>query len=303
VDERGQIVERLQGAAWQFCEQLPGGTRLEMVRIPSGRFMMGSRGRMGYEDEHPQHNVGVEECYMGKFPITQAQWQAVMGWLPRCRGRGADLPVDRVSWYDAWEFCRRLSKQTGRLYRLPSESEWEYACRAGTNTPFSFGETITADLANYVSDHTFREEPPGVFPHGSTPAGTYLPNAFGLYDMHGNVWEWCADSWHDSYDGAPADGSIWEAQNPTHRMLRGGCWHDQPQLCRSATRLKQVPEEAEDYFGFRVVLVSLTQDPEIGKIYTEQINVRPWKRLGAWWQATASRAKVMLEEMARIRGK
>lgn len=299
VDERGQVVERLEGSAWQFVEQLPGGVVLEMVRIPAGRFRMGSQGHAGYEDEHPQHVVSVPAFYLGKSPVTQAQWQAVMGWLPPCRNKGMGLPVDRVDWYDAWEFCRQLSKRTGRLYRLPAESEWEYACRAGTTTPFHFGETITTELANYIGEHTFRDEPPGIFPHCSTPPGTYLPNAFGLYDMHGNIWEWCADGWHESYEAAPADGSIWDGHPATHRVLRGGCWHDQPELCRSATRLRQPPDEAEDYFGLRVALVSLVQDPDIGKIYAEQINLSLWRRLGAWCEASLRRGTVWVTRRIR----
>jgi formylglycine-generating enzyme required for sulfatase activity len=168
--------------------------------------------------------------------------------------------VDRVSWYDAREFCERLSERTGRVYRLPSEAEWEYACRARTTTPFYFGETITTDLANYVGEHIYRSEPKGIYRHETTEVGSFPPNAFGLYDMHGNVWEWCADAWHDNYVGAPADGSVWESRSGSQRVLRGGCWHDPPGLCRSAARLKHVPHEGEDFFGFRVALASLEQN-------------------------------------------
>jgi len=181
----------------------------------------------------------------------------VMGSLPPCRGQGASRPVDRVSWHDAMSFCKRLAALTGRSYRLPSEAEWEYACRAETITPFSCGETLTTDLANYCGEHTFRSEPKGVYRHGTTDVGSFPPNTYGLYDMHGNVWEWCADAWHDDYVAAPVNAGAWTGAHDTHnpaRVLRGGCWHDPPGLCRSAARLKQDAREAEDFFGLRVAL-------------------------------------------------
>ncbi len=156
--------------------------------------------------------------------------------------------MDRVSWHDARRFCQRLSRLTGRDYRLPSEAEWEYACRGGTATPFCYGETITTDLVNYCGEHTFGLGPKGVYRHGTTDVGSFPPNAFGLYDMHGNVWEWCADAWHDDYSGAPVNGTPWEAARAAARaardaprmprdaarVMRGGCWHDPPDLSRSA---------------------------------------------------------------------
>jgi formylglycine-generating enzyme required for sulfatase activity len=164
--------------------------------------------------------------------------------------------VDRVTRDDAQAFCQELSRRTGRGYRLPSEAEWEYACRAGTATPFHLGKTITTDLANYVGEHTYLSEPRGVYRHCSNEMGAYPPNGFGLYDMHGNVWEWCADGWHDDYVGAPTDGRSWEGGGTDH-VLRGGCWHDPPGLCRSSARLRQAATEAADFFGFRVALTSL----------------------------------------------
>ncbi len=252
---------------------------------------MGSRAGDGYPDEHPQHSVRVPPFYLGRHPVTQEQWQATMGRLRRCRGLGARRPVDRVSWRDARDFCEQLSRKTGRAYRMPSEAEWEYACRAGTTTPFHCGRTITTDLANYVGEHTYLREPKGLYRHGSTDVGSFPANAFGLCDMHANVWEWCADAWHDDYSGAPTDGGAWargpagrvslapgvsagrppEASTvaadsvgggPTaERVLRGGCWHDPPDLCRSAARLKQAPDQGEDFFGFRVALTSLERPP------------------------------------------
>jgi formylglycine-generating enzyme required for sulfatase activity len=179
-----------------------------------------------------------------------------MGKLLPCRSQGDPHPADRISWKAAVEFCQRLSKITGHVYRLPAEAEWEYACRAGTASAFSCGSTITTSLANYVGEYSYRLEPKGVYRHGSTPVGTFPPNGFGLYEMHGNVWEWCADAWHEDYTGAPADGSAWEEQRAAFRVLRGGCWHDPPDLCRSAARLKSPPVDGEDFFGVRVVLAS-----------------------------------------------
>jgi len=204
-------------------------------------------GRRGHES--PQHRVTVKPFFMGKFPITQAQWQAVAA-LPKVKitlnanpsqFKGANRPVETVLWYDAEEFCARLSRKTGKVYRLPSEAEWEYACRGGTTTPFNFGETITPEIANYDNNH-----------QGTTPVGSFQPNNFGLYDMHGNVWEWCADTWHDNYQGAPTDGSIWLSSDES-QVLRGGSWGNYPRYCRSAYRSWFNPGSSNYYDGFRAV--------------------------------------------------
>ena len=254
VDRQGQVIERRAGRAQQFVEQLGQGILLEMVFIPGGAFWMGSRPRQGYEDETPRHYVRLEPFLLGKYPLTQQQWAAVMPWIPPYRGPGLRQPVDRVSWEDAQEFYRQLEKRTHRAYRLPSEAQWEYACRADTSTPFAFGETITTDLANYVGEHTYLEEPKGIYRHGSTEVGSFPPNAFGLYDLHGNLWEWCADAWHDDYQGAPLDGSPWQGSPGALRVVRGGSWHDPPHLCRSACRMKFDPREREDFVGFRLAM-------------------------------------------------
>jgi formylglycine-generating enzyme required for sulfatase activity len=256
VDGSGEIVGRETRTAAQVVERLDGGVALEMVVIPGGAFLMGSRAGQGYDDERPQHSVRVRPFLIGKVPVTQEQWLAVMGRLPPCRCPGARRPVDRVSWDDARTFCARLAKRTGQPYRLPAEAEWEYACRAGTATPFYTGETITTDLANYVGEHTYRAEPGGVYRHEATNVGSFPPNAFGLYDMHGNVWEWCADAWHDDYTSAPPDGSVWAGRAGSPRVLRGGRWHDPPGLCRSAARLSAPAHEGEDFYGFRVACAS-----------------------------------------------
>ena len=152
-----------------------------------------------------------------------------MGTNPSCF-KGSNRPVEKVRWYNAVAFCKRLSQKTGKTYRLPSEAEWEYACRAGTTTPFHFGETITTDLANYGGDYTsYGQEPKGVYRKETREVGSFgVANNFGLYDMHGNVWEWCQDHWHSNYEGAPTDGSA--------DLLRGGSWDDFAGYCRSACR-------------------------------------------------------------------
>ncbi|MEP0784098.1 formylglycine-generating enzyme family protein [Coleofasciculus sp. FACHB-129] len=204
---------------------------------------------------------------MEKFTITQAQWEAVAN-LPTIKRVmqpnpsdfqyvGTNRPVENLSWEDAVEFCARLSKKTGKSYRLPSETQWEYACRAGTNTPFHFGDTITTDLANYNGNSTYAYAPKGHHRHQTTEVGSYPPNAFGLYDMHGNVLEWCADVWHENYHGAPADGSAWESGgNNSFRLLRGGSWMFNPDYCRCASRYDNHTGDRFNFFGFRVVCSS-----------------------------------------------
>jgi formylglycine-generating enzyme required for sulfatase activity len=190
---------------------------------------------------------------MGKFPITQAQWQRVMGNNP-AKNPGERHPVENIAWNDAQEFCKKLSQQTGRSYRLPSEAEWEYACRAGKTTPFSFGPTLNSELANYNASQVYRDEAPGKNRQHSSPVGRFPANAFGLYDMHGNVWEWCEDVWHKSYAGAPGDGSAWvsDADAPV-RILRGGSWNSGPDNCRAAIRNTLNQQERFDIHGLRVV--------------------------------------------------
>jgi formylglycine-generating enzyme required for sulfatase activity len=168
--------------------------------------------------------------------------------------KGANRPVEKVSWNDAVELCEKLSQQTGRTYRLPSEAEWEYACRAGTTTPFYFGETITTDLVNYDGNFTYGAAPKGKDRQQTTDVGSLLPNAFGLYDMHGNVWEWCQDTYHENYNGAPTDGSAW-IDNNQYRVLRGGSWLNIPILCRSAYRSINTRDFILNVIGFRVVCV------------------------------------------------
>jgi len=258
VDQLGKLSDRQLHQCMKYVEDLGDRVTLDMLVIPAGIFGMGTPGYSPYQDEHPYHQVRISSFLMSKYPITQEQWKAVMKWEPPYRCKGPKRPVDRVSWKNAAEFCQRLSKRTGHIYRLPAEAEWEYACRAGTRTPFYFGETITTELANYVGEQARQSLPKGIYRHESSDVGSFPPNAFGLYDMHGNVWEWCADDWHDDYSGSPFDGRVWVAGKRTaDKVMRGGSWHEPPENCRSATRLKMNEQEAEDFFGFRVAITSL----------------------------------------------
>ena len=213
--------------------------------------------------ESPQHGVTVSEFFMGRFPVTQAQWKVVAG-FPRVdrdlkpnpskfKSKAEDRPVENVSWWDVQEFCKRLSKRAGRSYRLPSEAEWEYACRAGTTTPFHFGETISSDVANYDARSAYGPGEIGQHRQETTAIDSFSPNDFGLCDMHGNVWEWCADGWHKNYNGAPTDGSVWDASNDSRsRIRRGGSWLYDPRYCRSAFRDGNSPSLAYSRLGFRL---------------------------------------------------
>jgi formylglycine-generating enzyme required for sulfatase activity len=237
---------------------------LEMVAIPGGTFLMGSPESEPErsDDESPQHTVTIQALFMGKFPVTQAQWQVVAS-LPKVNidlepdpsyFKAANRPVEQVTWYQAVEFCTRLSKATGREYRLPSEAEWEYVCRARTITPFHFGETISPELANYDGNDTYASGSKGIYRQQTTEVGSFPANAFGLYDMHGNVWEWCEDTWHENYNGAPTDDSAWVYENDNqYRLLRGGSWDYLPSNCRCASRFGGYPGFGSFDIGFRVV--------------------------------------------------
>ncbi|NEP63642.1 MAG: formylglycine-generating enzyme family protein, partial [Symploca sp. SIO2G7] len=193
-----------QSPALIVVEKLGNGVTLEMVCVPEGDFLMGapkSEAEHANSSEGPQHRVQVSAFYMGKFPVTQAQWEAVTK-LKKIEidlqsepsyFKGDNLPVEQVSWFEAVEFCQRLSRYTGKSYRLPSEAEWEYACRAGTTTPFCFGESISTEQANYDGNYTYGNGKKGKYRKKTTPVGNLSANSFGLYDMHGNVWEWCQD--------------------------------------------------------------------------------------------------------------
>jgi len=268
-----------------IVEELGGGVTLELLPIPAGRFLMGSpESEEGSDsDERPQRWVDVPAFYMGRFPVTQAQWRAVAAWPKVCRDldpdparfKGDERPVESVNWFAAMEFCARLWQRTGRRYRLPSEAEWEYACRAGTTTRFHFGDNLSHDLAHY-------DQSIGV---GTTPVGCFPANNFGLQEMHGNVWEWCLDDWHGNYQNAPVDGRPWfdnskheqtfmyqfreseqidngafqnltDVDNEQPKLLRGGSWINNPWYCRSANRHWWRADRINYNIGFRVVVLT-----------------------------------------------
>lgn len=256
LTDRGQVKSCQGGEAECFEEELGKGVSLTLVKIPSGVFIMGSPDTEISQspDETPQRAASVPEFFMGKYPITQAQWQVIMGSNPSAF-KGENYPVETVSWNDCQAFCQRLSLITGHSYRLPSETEWEYACRAGTNTPFHFGKTLTPDFANYNGTHTYGYGSTGTYRQSTTSVGRFPPNAFGLFDMHGNVWEWCQDGWHDNYVGAPVDGGAWTTGGQSNRkILRGGSWFYNPWHCRSANRFKLLPIGKYNTNGLRVVM-------------------------------------------------
>ncbi|EAZ89041.1 formylglycine-generating enzyme family protein [Crocosphaera chwakensis] len=287
----GQILKITTHTAFYYTESLRENVNLEMVSIPNGTFPMGTDEveieRLvekfdwdGYRCEKPQHNVTLSPFFMGKYPITQVQWKAIASQTDLKVNieldenpsdfKGDNLPVERVSRDEAVEFCQRLSKLTRKDYRLPSEAQWEYACHAVTKPldlennetypPFYFGETLTGKLANYVASQTYAKESPGQETEQTTPVGQFPPNAFGLYDMHGLVWEWCADDWYENYENAPSDGSAWvdreKKENDLCSVLRGGSWSDDPDVCRCAFRFGNVKsKERDNTYGFRVVCV------------------------------------------------
>jgi len=240
------MTQLTKNGRFRDCAQCP-----EMVVVPAGEFMMGSRfwekGRNG--SEGPVHRVRIGRFAVGIYAVTFEEWAACVadggcgGYRPEGDGWGGGrLPIIRVSWEDAQSYVRWLSSKTGEHYRLLSESEWEYAARAGTTTPFHTGRTISTKQANYGSS-----------PGQPTSVGTYPPNAFGLYDMHGNVWEWVQDCWNGSYRGAPNDGSAWESGDCVRRVLRGGSWCNfEPRSLRSANRDRRAAGGRDGSLGFRV---------------------------------------------------
>ena len=274
VDEKGARMPVERANASFFTETLGANVGLDMVSITAGVFTMGSP---IYEPERranegPKHSVTLGRFFIGAFPVTQAQWAAVVTAHPAKLAyeldpypsffKGDDLPVESIPWNQADEFCRRLAEMTRRDYRLPSEAEWEYSCRAGSTGPFNVGPTITTDLANYCgeggavcgqsdgkrvasdvydgvtySSGAYDQGPAGTFRGTTTPRGTFPPNCFGLHDMHGNVWEYCLDAANPTYADAPADGGAYLSGQPgSDRILRGGSWSHNPAICRSAYR-------------------------------------------------------------------
>ncbi|NBO63391.1 MAG: hypothetical protein EBU88_00810 [Acidobacteria bacterium] len=239
-------------------EDIGNGVVIEMIRVPGGRFKMGSERRQDsiFNDEGPLHEVRVREFLIGRYPVTQAEWKAVMATNPSYF-KGDRLPVENVSWEEAREFCRRLNQKVGLSgtsgYRLPSEAEWEYAARAGTTTDYCFGESINTDLANYDGSQS-SDRRKGRYRGKTVEVGSLgSPNAWGLFDMHGNVSEWCEDDFHSSYDSAPADGRPWvDMIRASFRINRGGGWYDPAVNCRSSSRGYDAPGYRGFIIGFRL---------------------------------------------------
>ena len=269
--DRGAIVR--VGNQWQtktesitragYRQELTKEIAITMLQIPAGEFQMGSSDKEvdRSTSEAPQHRVQLQSFFLGQTPVTQAQWKLVAGWPKLAvdlnpqpsNFKGANRPVEQVSWEEAMEFCRRLSQRTELSYTLPSEAQWEYACRAGTTTPFAFGDTLTPDLANYDGNYTYGSGPKGTYREKTTDVGSFLANAWGLQDMHGNVWEWCLDHWHENYQGAPSDGTPWvNGGDEALRLLRGGSWLNSPGSCRSAYRLRGHRDGRDGHVGFRL---------------------------------------------------
>jgi formylglycine-generating enzyme required for sulfatase activity len=260
------------------------GAGPELVLVKAGRFQMGSPEHerkmamaAGAQEswlarETPQHWVGIERPFaLGRYPVTVGEWRAFVdatgwqadsdvNWAAPGFAQTDAHPVVGVSWSDAQRYLAWLSERSGARYRLPSEAEWEYACRAGTRTVFSFGDRIDPSLANYDGNFTWNGGAHGQYRGGTTPVTMFAPNPWGLHDMHGNVWEWVQDLMHDNYTGAPADGSAWEdgtgsaerGSDRPRRILRGGCWLYNPRYLRSALRNAFSSVMSNDIVGFRV---------------------------------------------------
>jgi formylglycine-generating enzyme required for sulfatase activity len=285
-----------------FTENIGNQVTLDLVLIPGGSFWMGTKDeeiknlcknydvRYNFDAETPQHQVRVTTFLMGRYPITQEQWRIVAGWEKIIRELDTDpsqfksdyekierwqRPVEGVSWEDAQEFCRRLSKKTQKEYCLPTEAQWEYACRGVAhsslatqnltkvewndryNQPFHFGETISTQLANYNGNYTYGTNSQGEDRGQTTPVGYFqVANNFGLYDLHGNTWEWCEDDYHINYQGAPEDGSAWVSKASSIKVIRGGSCFLSPRYCRSACRAWDTSTDSGSGFGFRVVCVA-----------------------------------------------
>jgi formylglycine-generating enzyme required for sulfatase activity len=230
---------------------LPGNVPMILLQIPAGTFTMGRYAgeQASYAWEGPAHQVTfAHDFYLGKYKVTQAQWQAVMGNNPSHFTGDLNRPVENVSWEDAQDFIAAVNLLGQGTVRLPSEAEWEYACRAGTTTRFFWGD----DPAYLnISNYAWYEHNSASVTH---PVGWKLANAWGLYDMNGDVWEWCQDWWHDDYTGAPTDGSAWESPTGTSRVGRGGAWNAFNEYCRSAFRSYDYPDNKANNIGFRIAM-------------------------------------------------
>ena len=278
VDASGKEINRRSVQVQYFTEDkisLPSGAvPLEMSLIPKGKFMMGSPSseKERSDDESPQHDVNFpQDFYIGRYAVTQAQWKAVMGGFTDAfnkadaKFKGDNRPMIAVSWHEAREFCKRISSSRG-TYRLPTEAEWEYACRAGTTTPFHFGETITPSLVNYDGNNPYANASKGEWRQQTVEVNSFDPNAWGLYQMHGNVWEWCLDEYVDTYskkssnlknNGSEPYGDMNVNDNDNRScLLRGGSWNFNAGYCRAGLRGGTSARNQSSDFGFRLLLAS-----------------------------------------------
>ena len=249
-------------------------TGMKLTLIPAGTFTMGSPTGEAERstDEGPTHTVRITQpFYMGVYEVTQAEYESVMGTNPSSFSKTGDgkskvsgmdtgkFPVENVSWEDAQEFCRKLSVKDGQTYRLPTEAEWEYACRANTTTPFHFGSTLNGDKANVDGTAPYGTTTKGKYLQRVTTVGAYAKNDFGLYDMNGNVWEWCEDVYDESAygkrSGTTSDPKV--TSGSTSRVLRGGSWNDNARDTRSAFRVRNAPDNRAIDLGFRVVFAGV----------------------------------------------
>jgi uncharacterized protein (TIGR02996 family) len=280
VGERARLEDRVAELLCQgvrpVVPEVVNSIGMHLALLPPSRFRMGGasteKGRL--EHEGPLHEVEITRAfYLGVFPVTQAQYEKVMGSNPSFFSASGDgrsdvagldtsaFPVECVSWQDAYAFQERLSalpeeKEKGRKYRLPSEAEWEYACRGGSasSTPFAFGNNLSSTQANFNGDSPYGDAEKGPYPWHSCAVGTYAPNAFGLYDMHGNVWEWCLDWFADDYYAESPQKDPTGPPGGSFRVFRGGSWLNAGKDCRSATRIRSAPAFRFRHLGFRVAL-------------------------------------------------
>ena len=255
-ESAGQVrAPRRVAASQDVPKRLTNAVGMKFAWIPPGTFMMGSTNKeKGRGDDEIHRKVTLTRgFYMGIHTVTQEQWQAVMGSNPSSFMGEKNLPVEQVSWLDCQEFCKKLSAKDKKAYRLPTEAEWEYACRAGTATPYHFGATLATNQANYNGDFVDGNSKKGINREKTVPGGSFPANAWGLFDMHGNVWQWCQD-WHGSYGRAETT----DPQGPktgTNRILRGGSWGSHPIFCRSANRNFSAPDQRTEFYGFRVCFI------------------------------------------------
>ncbi len=229
-------------------------TGMQFTLVPGGTFTMGSPpAEPGREPQERQHAVSLSRAFfLARHEVTQGQWRQVMGsnpsWFGAC---GPDCPVERVSWYQVQAFIGRFAALAQQRFRLPTEAEWEYACRAGTTTPFDTGTNLSTAQANYDGEGPYDGAPAGAFRHTTTPVGSFAPNAWGLYDMHGNVWEWTQD-WHCPYPAGPVRDPVGSCQT-AFKVIRGGSWYFDANSARCALRYTHRPQDLGFSVGFRLV--------------------------------------------------